>query len=243
MTFTAQPYCILNDVKMALDPTITSIDDSWLNQLISEAQADLDSEIGYSFQQDGTSISPATRLYDGMDDSTSSNTAPFTLWIDDLLSLYGGGACSPTPCGAVLETTYNTFLSTNGVWVSTSPITTDITADIILKPNNYASLGIPAHRMVRNSGLPFQVGTQNYSVMGVFGRPILPGQLYPGVPNDITRACIRLTIHYYKMRDVNYANEMQERGGIRQKYVIDWPDDVMRIVRKYTHRRFVTRSY
>jgi len=219
---------------MALDPTITNVDDAWINQLITIAQADLDSEIGYPFQQDGTSSTPATRLYDG--------TGETFLWTDDLLSLYGGGGCTPTPCGAVIETGYSTFLSTQGLWITGATTTTDVTADIVLKPNNYAALGQPANKLVRISKLPFQAGQQNYKVLGIFGEPILSGQVYPGVPNDVMRACIRLTVHYYKMRDTNYATEMQERGGIRQKYIMDWPDDVMRIVKKYAHTRFYARA-
>jgi hypothetical protein len=228
LTWTAQPYASLTDVKMALDPALGGTDDTFLNSLISQAQADLDSAIGYSFQQDGTSGSPATRLYDGLGDAS--------LWIDDLISLFS------TTAGGVFETSLTTVLSSNGVWVTGSTITTDITADIILKPNNYAAYGQPANKMVRNSGLPFLSGTQNYKVLGIFGEPILSGQTYPGVPNDLMRACVRLVTHYYKMRDTNYADEMQERGGIRERYTKDWPKDVLRIVAKYSHTRFYTRT-
>ncbi len=227
MSFTTQPYCTLADAKMALDPALTGVDDAFLNSLIVQAQADLDSAIGYSFQQDGTAGSPSTRLYDG--DGTIS------LWIDDLLSLFN------TTSVSVFETSFNTFFSSNGIWVAGSPITTDITADIILKPNNYAAYGQPANKLVRNSKLPFQAGIQNYKVLGIWGEPVLPNQTYPGVPNDLMRACIRLVTHYYKMRDTNYADEMQERGGIREKYTKDWPKDVIRIVNKYAHTRFYTR--
>lgn len=224
MSFTYQPYCNLSDVKLALDPAYASVspDDAFINTLISQAQADLDSEIGYGFYQDGTLISPATRTYDGTGDTY--------LWIDDLLSM-----------ATCIETSKNTYLSNGAIWVSGTVTTTDITADVILKPNNFASIGQPANKLVRNSGGYFAEGNQNYTVTGVFGEPILPGQLYSGVPNDVTRACIRLTVHYFKMRDTNYASEMQERGGIRQKYTIDWPDDVKRIVNKYAHTRFYTR--
>lgn len=233
MTWTTQAYCTLADVKLALDPNLGSTDDTFIAELIVQAQADLDSEIGYSFQQDGTSNTPATRIYDG--------AGLDSLWIDDLISLYGGGGCTPTPCGAVFETTRVTYLSTNGVWVPGTTTTYDITADIILQPNNYASYNIPARKMVRNSGLDFAAGKQNYKVMGIFGEPIITGQTYPGVPNDLSRACIRLVVHYYKMRDTNYADMMQEQGGIRERYTKDWPDDVKRIVAKYSHTRFLTR--
>lgn len=228
MSFTTQPYCTLADVKAALDPALTAVDDAWINQLITEAQADLDGEIGYSFQQDGTSGSPATRLYDG--------SGKFSLWIDDLIAPFSATA------GTVFETTQNTFQTAGGVWVVGQITTTDITADIIFKPNNYSAYGMPAHKMVRNSKLPFYEGYQNYKVLGIFGEPILPGQTYPGVPNDLMRACIRLVVHYYKMRDTNYADEMQERGGIREKYKKDWPDDVMRTVKRYAHTKFYARG-
>jgi hypothetical protein len=228
MAFTAQPYCTLADVKVALDPALTAVDDSFIETLIYEAQADLDREIGYSFQQDGTSGTPAIRLYDGL--------GAVDLWIDDLISPFSATV------GAVFETSFTTFLSSQGVWITGSPIVTDITADIIYKPNNYAAYGLPARRMVRNSKLPFQEGYTNYKVLGIFGEPILAGQVYPGIPNDLMRACIRLCTHYYKMRDTNYADEMQERGGIREKYNKDWPKDVLRVVANYQHTRFVTRS-
>lgn len=234
MAWTTQAYCTLADVKLALDPNLTTVDDTFISGLIAEAQADLDREIGYSFQQDGTSSVPATRLYDG-----SGND---DLWIDDLVSLYGGGGCTPTPCGAVFETVTTTFLSAGGIWMTGSTITNDITADVILKPNNFSAYGVSARRMVRNSGLGFASGRQNYKVLGVFGEPILPGQVYPGVPNDLMRACIRLAVHYYKMRDTNYADMMQEQGGIRERYNKDWPADVLRVVANYQHTRFMARS-
>lgn len=240
MVWTTQSYCTLADVKLALDPNLGSTDDGFITSLITEAQADLDSEIGYSFQQDGTSSVPATRLYDGNPYEYSPRNE--SLWIDDLISLYGGGGCTPTPCGAVFEVVTTTYLSPSGIWVPGTTTTYDITADIILKPNNFASYNIPANRMVRFSGLGFNPGTQNYKVLGIFGRPILPGQTYPGVPNDIMRACIRLAVHYYKMRDTNYADMLQEQGGIRERYTKAWPDDVKRIVAKYQHHRFVTRT-
>lgn len=239
MAWTTQAYCTLADVKLALDPSLTTVDDTFIGSLILQVQADLDREIGYMFQQDGTSGTPATRLYDGgagMEDSD-------ILEIDDLISLFTGAICTPpaTVCGAVFETTFTTFLSSQGIWVPGTVITTDITADIILRPNNYLAKNLPARQMIRNSGLQFSSGTQNYKVLGIFGRPQLPGQVYPGVPNDIMRAAIRLTTHYYKMRDTNYSDMLQEQGGIRERYTKEWPKDVLEIVAKYRHHRFVTR--
>lgn len=227
MAWTTQPYATLADVKMALDPTLGTTEDGFLSQLLSQAQADLDREIGYSFQQDGTANSPSTRYYDG-------RGLQF-LEIDDLVAPYS------LVSGAVFETVKITNLSTNGTWISGSSTTTDITADIIYQPNNYSSLGLPAHKLVRNSGLGFAAGTANYKVLGIWGQPYQSIQAYPGVPNDLSRACVRLTIHYFKMRDTNYANVMQETGGIRLIYSKDWPADVLRVVNNYQHTRFRTR--
>ena len=221
MTWTTQAYCTLADVKLALDPDMSTNDDTFISGLIEDAQADIDAELGYSFQQDGTTGSPATRLYDG--------TGDYGLVIDDLVSLT-----------QVIETYKNTYETSGGIWAVASITNTDITSDIIVKPNNYTNLGIPANKLVRNSGNPFYAGYQNYQVIGVFGSPYNANQTYPGVPNDISRACIRLTIHYYKMRDTNYADTMSERGGVRQSYVKAWPADVMRIIRKYQRHLFLT---
>lgn len=225
MAWTVQPYTTRSDVKVLLDPTMSTTDDAFIDELITQAQGDLDSEIGYSFQQDGTVSVPATRLYDGSGD--------FSMQIDDLLSL--------ATSASVIETSVVTYLLNGVVWTAGTPTTVDISADIILKPNNYVALGQPANKMTRNSGLIFAEGNQNYKVSGIFGQPIIAGQNYPGVPNDISRACARLTVHYYKMRDTAYADMVQAQGGVREKYTKDWPADVKRIAAKYAHTRFVTR--
>lgn len=236
MTWTTTAYCTLPDVKLALDPSLGTTDDAFITGLIPQAQSDIDREIGYSFQQDGTTSSPATRLYDGRGEET--------LWIDDLVSLYTTSVgCTPpaTTCGGVFETVMTAYLAPSGMWVPGNTTIYDITNDIILKPNNYAANNIPARKMVRQSGSSFIEGTQNYKVLGIFGQPQLPGQVYPGVPNDITRATIRLSVHYYKMRDTNYSDMLQEQGGIRERYTKQWPADVVEIVNKYRHRVFVSR--
>lgn len=235
MTWTTQPYCTLADVKLALDPALptNSTEDAFLTGLIPIAQADIDDELGFSFQQDGTVASPATRLYDG--------TGNPWLWIDETLSIT-----------QVLEVNRVTFLSGGNVWQTGTTTTIDITVDVQLRPNNYVSLGIPANKMVRISDSPFEGGKQNYQVTGIFGKPILPNQTYPGVPNDISRACMLLVIHYYKERDTNYADVLSGTGpgmGIggggagKMRYIKQWPVDVQHIIAKYTHRRFITRVY
>lgn len=229
MTWTATPYCTVTDVKMHLDPNMDSTDDTFLGSLILQAQADIDREVGYAFQQDGTSTSPATRLYDG--------NGQAILPVDDLLSLYQPNTCSPTPCGSVFEMYTTTSQSGNGVWQVSPPVTIDITADVILYPNN----ANPVYALRRRSGTIFIPGIQNYQVQGIFGEPIMPGQVYPGVPNDIMRATIRLVTHYYKMRDTNYADMTQEQGGVRERYNKIMPPDVVEVVQRYKRRRFVTR--
>lgn len=218
MAWTTTPYCQLSDVKLALDPQMGSNDDTFLSSLILQAQADIDREVGYSFQQDGTSQSPAIRIYDG-------EGQPI-LFIDDIISL------------VQVQSIYTpTFMGSDGSWQNGTTVTTDITADIILKPNNT----IPSYMLQRKSGIPFEQGVQNYQISGVFGQPILAGQTYPGVPNDIMRATIRLVAHYYKMRDTNYADMVQEQGGVRSRYTKTMPADVLEIVQRYKRTLFIGR--
>jgi hypothetical protein len=74
MSWTTNAYCTRAQVKLALD--IQADDqDSFLDELIPEAQAEIDAELGYSFQQDVS----GTRLYSGNDTDT--------LLIDDLITL------------------------------------------------------------------------------------------------------------------------------------------------------------
>lgn len=221
MTWTNQPYCTLSDVKLLIDPNLGTEDDALLSSMIVQAQDDIDSEIGFSFQQDGTTGSPATRTYDG--------TGEYFLWIDDLVFL-----------STVTEQNIVTYAQ-GDTWVSQVGSTQDITADIILKPANYTALEVPANKMIRNSGAVFFEGKQNYIVTGVFGQPYLSRQIYPGIPNDLSRACARLVVHYYKMRDSAYADMVQEQGNVRIHYTKQWPPDVVRVVAKYSHTRFLTR--
>jgi hypothetical protein len=224
MTWTTNPYCTRSDVKLMLDPNMGAQDDGFIDNLIIMAQANIDSEIGYAFQTDGTVNTPSTRSYDG-------GNATF-LWIDGLITLT-----------QVIEKVYFTYLNNNTLWVTGPTSTTDITADIILKPNDYASRGLPAHKLVRNSGLSFQSGTQNIVVSGVWGWPVTNDQIYPGIPNDIGRATARLAVHYFKMRDTAYADIVQSQGGIREKYDKGWPKDVMETIANYQRTRFYTHSY
>lgn len=227
MAYTSNPYCTLTDVHNALDPNMDTSNDAWLSDLIIQAQTDIDREIGYPFQTDGTTGSPTTRLFDGEEMDT--------LWIDTCLYI--------APTGGVIEIQKDTFIGANGIWQVGTQTTIDITADIIMKPNNVS----PQYILTRNSGLPFQEGTQNYSVTGVWGWPPMPGggalygQKYAGIPADITRATTRLVTHYYKMRDTNYADMMQD-GNIRERYDKTMPADVVQVIERYKRRKFITKS-
>lgn len=218
MAWTTQAYCTLSDVKMALDPNMGSTDDTYLSSLIIQAQADIDREVGYTFQQDGTTQSPASRLFDG--------EGKQRLFIEDIITLT-----------QVVEIYTPTSVGSSGTWVTGQTVTHDITADVVLKPNNT----LPAYLLQRKSGFPFEEGMQNYQVSGVYGQPVLAGQVYPGVPNDILRATSRLVTHYYKMRDTNYSDMIQEQGGVRERYSKNMPPDVVEIVQRYKRTLFIGR--
>jgi hypothetical protein len=227
LTWSITPYCTRSDVKVALDPNLSAVDDAWIDELIAQAQTYMDQEIGYPFQQDGTVGSPATRVYSG----DGNDYLP----IEDLVAL------SSTVSGAVIETVPNTYLSTGGIWISQLSTVVDITADVVPQPNNFVALGVPSRKLIRQSGFHFMQGVANYKVLGIFGQPLLSGQIYPGVPNDIMRMTTRLVVHYYKMRDTAYADMVQAQGGIREKYSKGVPIDVIEVINNYRHRRFVTR--
>jgi hypothetical protein len=102
----------------------------------------------------------------------------------------------------------------------------NITPDCYALPRNQTAKGRPFYMIGRLSGSLFSQGP--YVVTGVFG--------YPSIPTPITRACVRLTVHYYKMRDTNYADFLAEQGAVRQKYSKEMPIDVIEILDKYKHR-------
>lgn len=197
---TNNPYCVLTDVKGLLGLKSSS-DDAWITSLISQAQAVIDGELGYAFQQDGTLASPTTRVYSGKGN-------PF---------LYIGFVQSVTQA---VEVMYSLGMSFDGYTVS-SPNTQDITADVVIGPENRN----PGWTLERLSGRPFSPGTRNYKITGIFGRS--------DIPADITRACARLTAFYYKMRDTNYADVLVEQGGARTRYTKTIPDDVNDILDNY----------
>ena len=213
MAWTTNPYCALADVKTAMNVTTTT-DDTWIGVLITEAQADIDQYLGYSFQQDvGTS-----RIYDGNDDDQ--------LWIDDCQSFT-----------QVLETVFNPFIGANGAFTLGSPLTLDITADCIAQPNNAGSQTDTRsfYLLRRLTGLPFQFGRQNYKVTGTWG--------FTAIPVPITRACKLLTIHYYKRRDAAYGMKTSvKQYGQKTQEPYDMPEEVCCILDKYKRRLFLSRS-
>lgn len=217
MAFTTNPYCDVQQVIQAIDPNSTQLqttDTAWIQELILEAQSAIDRELGYSFQTDGTTGSPAQRLYDG--------TGEAELSIDACISIV-----------SVQELVYNVIIGSNGVYTSGTTQTTDITADTVLTPSSFIARNGYGLSLKRRTGLPFQEGLQNYVVNGVFGRP--------SVPPLIQRACVRLAIHYYKMRDSNYADQIIEQGRVRIIYSKPIPPDVMEIIEQFRVKRFYSR--
>jgi len=104
-------------------------------------------------------------------------------------------------------------------------LTREITAECLLGPFN----SFPFFQLVRKEG-QFSFGIGNYLVDGVWG--------FNKVPADITRACTRLVVFMYKMRDTNYADMMMEVGNVIQHFSKDIPLDVQRIIQNYQHRNF-----
>lgn len=200
MGWTTLPYCDLGDVHAALGFASTDTqDDTWLSALIPIAQQLIDEELGYTFQQNVG----GTNTYDGPADEQTQ------LLIDDCVSI-----------SRVLETTYNVWLGSGGVYQSGTVQTTDITADCILVPvSNTAGYGI---LLKRKTGLPFLEGIQNYAVTGTWGRP--------GIPADITYACTRLVVHMYKMRSQDYGATPADAEFGAIKYSSSWPADVRKIL-------------
>jgi hypothetical protein len=208
LAWTTNPYCDLQDVKTAMNVTNTT-DDAWITELIGEAQADIDRELSYSFQQNGPGVS---NIYDGNDSDI--------LWIEDCLAIT-----------QVLETVYNPYIGANGAFTLGNPQSIDITADVIMQPNNKT----PQYLLARLSGLPFQFGRQNYKITGTWGQP--------NIPLPIQRACKLLVIHYFKRRDASYGQMTAgKQYGNKMQYPVDIPEEVCSILDKYKPRLFLSRN-
>lgn len=207
MAYTTTPYATTAQVVSALglSPTSQAADIAWISDdLLPQAQAAIDQVVGFPFQQDGTTQTPTARVFSGNDAAS--------LVIDPLLSL-----------SQVMEINQTTSVNYGGgqVFVIQSP-TLDITADCVLGPDNER----PGYLLRRISQLPFYFGAQNYTLSGVWG--------YASVPLEITRACTRLVIHYYKMRDANYTPATGNAQYGKQSMMLSaMPEDVRCVLDKY----------
>lgn len=121
----------------------------------------------------------------------------------------------------VQQKSYTLTVDYSGYWNVGATAMEDITQDCYIGPDNRN----PGFVVSRLSGMYFHNDRQNYIVRGVFG--------YSAVPFDITRACTRLVVHWYKMRDTNYADTVAEQGSVRQKYTKQMPVDVVEILDNY----------
>ena len=132
MAFTQKPYALLDDVKAAGSITV-STDDNFLAALLSQAQTEIDAELGYSFQTDGTVAAPAQRTYNGNGSSQ--------LLIDR--------------CVSVSQVqTYVVGPDVTGALIRTAQTPSDITGDCLLGPVN-ASVGFLLERL---TGASFPLG-------------------------------------------------------------------------------------
>lgn len=207
MAYTTIPYATAEQVYSALglSPQSQASDTSWIaNDLLPQAQATIDSYVGYPFQTDGTTLAPTQRLFSGNDAAL--------LVVDPIQSLT-----------QVLEISQDAYINYGGSGVvQVAYQTLDITSDIQLGPDNM----VPAFTLQRASTLPFFFGRQNYKVSGVWG--------YSSIPLEVSRACIRLVVHWYKMRDFNYSGQIGNKQYGGQRFdMSEIPPDVCSILNKY----------
>lgn len=207
MSYTTTPYATAQQVyaAMGLSTSAQTNDATWIaNDLMPQAQAAIDAYVGYPFQLDGTTQAPTTRVFSGNDADQ--------LMVDPLQSIT-----------QVLEVSRDAFINYGGAGVvQMTTQTLDITQDVLLGPDNFS----PAFTLSRASTLPFYFGRQNYKISGVWG--------YATVPTEITRALIRLVVHYYKMRDFNYTSlSGNPQYGYQRFDMGAMPPDVCAILNKY----------
>lgn len=197
MAWSTNAYCTRDDVKTALDLSSTA-DDSWIDDLISEAQSLIDEELGYRHQ-----TITETRYFDG-------NGLDYLI-VGDIQSV--------------------TNVTEDG---------NDITSRCYLGPYN-ASDSQP-YKLVKTGtdvggnrfGVEFNEGRRNISVTGTFGRSTIPGWVH--------RIAKRLVVHWFKMKDSNYADAMTSQGGNKLIYRKQIPADVREILDLKARRSFRARS-
>lgn len=159
--YTTNPYCQLSDVKSQLN-TVSTKDDTWITSLIPVAQQQIDNELGYSFQTDGTPSTPTTRYFDG-----NNTESLFTGWINQIVS--------------VTEQIYTWVPGFVGNSLISTPAQ-DITLDCYIGPDNRS----PGWNLGRLSQIPFSGGKRNYVVKAVFGIPTIP----PDISRACTRLVV-----------------------------------------------------
>jgi hypothetical protein len=206
MTWTNKAYCSTDEVKAALDKTLTDQDDL-IDALIPQAQAAIDAYLGFTWQTEGTAASPATRTYDG-NGSTQ-------LLIDRCLSLV-----------QVKTQTYTLSTDGNGTISRTADTPTDITEGCWLGPSN-----LEAGFILERINAYFPVGKRNIVVRGVWGKSAT-------IPDDIKRACIRLTIHYVKQLDASYQDKTANGQYGALVFQQQIPPDVCALLDRHRPRIF-----
>lgn len=151
MSWTRKPYCSTDDVKALLSKRSTT-DDDFIAAMIVDAQAWIDERLGFSFQTDGTSAVPASRLYDGNDHDQ--------LLINHCVSF-----------ASVLVRTYLVTANPGGGFTRTFT-SDDVTGDTLLGPQGRD----PGFILSRLNG-EFPLGRQNIEVQGVFGYSSVPADI------------------------------------------------------------------
>lgn len=182
------------------------------------------------------------------DDLLTSLIAQAQAWIDERLGFsfqtdgtasapatrtYNGNGKSQLLIDRCLQVTSVTMRSysvtnINGV-LSKTYTDEDITADVVLGPANRTP-GFILERL--SPEYRFELGRRNILVSGVFGIDMVPG--------DISRACVRLAVHFFLERESGYQDKV---GGTDAGYGVKTfrtsiPDEVCDIVDRRRHRTF-----
>lgn len=210
MALTNKAYTTVDDVKTAMSLS-TSTDDDFIQHLIGQAQKAIDEYLGFSFQTDGTSASPTTRVFDG--------NGGYQLLIEPMITLVSVN---------VQPYAYSTDPDTGAVTRALGTAT-DITGAVFLNPPNL-DYGFILERI----NAVFPLAKQNIRVAGVWGK-------YATVPADIKRACERLSIHYYKQRDASYQDTTAEAQFGVMVFSQMMPKDVCEILDQRRPRIFRTK--